>query len=101
MTVATVATVEVANRHLEDIHLMLIAHEVKVQGVYQKHWSALREGERATLCKAAGLKEEHINMPLSDMNVRDKRQLLEAIKNMGRIASLFNYADVKRMQGFN
>lgn len=101
MKIATVAPIEVANHYLNDIRSMIDKYEINQAGTYQNRWAALREIERAALCKAAGLKQQHVNMSLENMAVRDKRVLLKAIKNMARVAALFNYADVERMQGFN
>ena len=101
MKIATVAPIEVANHYLNDIRAMIEKHESGRSGTYQNRWAALREIERSALCQAAGLTQEHINMSLTDMSNWDKKKLLAAIKNMKRVVSLFNYANVERMQGFN
>ena len=101
MKIANVASIDVANHHLNNIRSMIDKYEINQAGTYQNRWAALREIERSALCQAAGLTQEHTNMSLTDMSNWDKKKLLAAIKNMKRVVSLFNYANVERMQGFN
>ncbi|WP_022940091.1 hypothetical protein [Psychromonas hadalis] len=94
-------TADVASRKIADIHAIFAECNETVEGRYQQEWSSLRTVEREAFCKVAGLKVRHVNMSLREMDIKEREQLLIAIKSMSRVSALFADADVGRIKGFN
>ena len=52
-------------------------------------WDGLPELDRNLICRAAGLKQQHINLPLNQFHELDRRKLFDAIKSIECVVKQF------------
>lgn len=58
-------------------------------------WEQLQQSERRIFCFAAGLKQSHIDKPISKFNELERHKLLRAIKSIEQAAKKFTTVSIK------
>lgn len=85
MIFENVAPIEVANKNLNDIYSMF-----EGQHCGGSLWESLDKQHKRHFCELAGMPDAYADLPLSDLNGRERKALFDAIRDSEKVAKQFS-----------
>lgn len=87
MRFENVASIEVANHHLSQIHEMLKTHNTINYG--ENMWNSLTQKERVMFCREAGFSAQLADKSLPGMKPDTRKAIFNTIKRIQSVSNLF------------